>query len=171
MRRQGNEGCVCHCSCGLMLWMGWGRGGVRVVLLARLRRLSLPAGPLVPAASQPPSNPPTQRASLPACVNALSPASHIHLPSPPPHLPNAWLTADLVGETIPMHPVLRIKGTVVKGFGRGSKDLGVPTANVDADSLRGVLAEAVTGGRGRQRQRRRGMASCEWAMCTTTWLG
>jgi hypothetical protein len=44
-----------------------------------------------------------------------------------------------------MHPVLRIKGTVVKGFGRGSRELGIPTANVDANSLRGVLAEAVTG--------------------------
>lgn len=44
-----------------------------------------------------------------------------------------------------MHPVLRLKGTVVKGFGRGSKDLGIPTANLDAESLVGSLAEAVTG--------------------------
>jgi len=27
------------------------------------------------------------------------------------------------------------QGTVVKGFGRGSKELGVPTANLDSDSL------------------------------------
>ena len=44
-----------------------------------------------------------------------------------------------------MHPVLRIAGTVVKGFGRGSRDLGIPTANVNPESLRGALAEAVTG--------------------------
>jgi hypothetical protein len=27
------------------------------------------------------------------------------------------------------------QGTVVKGFGRGSKELGVPTANLDSESL------------------------------------
>lgn len=53
--------------------------------------------------------------------------------------------ADRVGETIPMNPVWRIKGPVVKGFGRGSKELGIPTANVDPTSLQGQLAEAVTG--------------------------
>ncbi len=36
---------------------------------------------------------------------------------------------------------------MVKGFGRGSRELGIPTANVDADSLRTALAEAVTGER------------------------
>lgn len=56
-----------------------------------------------------------------------------------------------------MHPVVRIKGTVVKGFGRGSKQLGIPTANVDPDSLRTVLAEAVTGWAGRMR-------CCTWAV-------
>lgn len=96
-----------------------------------------------------------------------------------------------------MHPVLHLRGTVVPGFGRGSRELGerlqcrvdkpaghpvcrwhgsrvaspvelcsllgrlsarllisidclppaagIPTANLDADSLRGTLAEAVTG--------------------------
>ncbi len=28
-----------------------------------------------------------------------------------------------------------MKGAVVKGFGRGSKELGIPTANLDADAL------------------------------------
>lgn len=28
-----------------------------------------------------------------------------------------------------------LRGTVVKGFGRGSKELGIPTANLDADAL------------------------------------
>eukprot|EP00878_Enallax_costatus_P022110 GHUV01023446.1.p1 GENE.GHUV01023446.1~~GHUV01023446.1.p1 ORF type:complete len:346 (+),score=74.28 GHUV01023446.1:1008-2045(+) len=52
---------------------------------------------------------------------------------------------DLVEGVIPMEPALKLKGTVVKGFGRGSKELGIPTANVDADSLRHTIAEAVTG--------------------------
>ena len=35
---------------------------------------------------------------------------------------------------------------MVTGFGRGSKQLGIPTANVDADSLRGaLLSEAISG--------------------------
>lgn len=52
---------------------------------------------------------------------------------------------DRISETIPLHPLIYIRGTVVKGFGRGSRELGIPTANVDADSLRTALAEAVTG--------------------------
>lgn len=34
---------------------------------------------------------------------------------------------------------------MVKGFGRGSKELGIPTANLDSASLQSALAEAVTG--------------------------
>eukprot|EP00879_Flechtneria_rotunda_P032963 GHRR01036464.1.p1 GENE.GHRR01036464.1~~GHRR01036464.1.p1 ORF type:complete len:200 (+),score=51.86 GHRR01036464.1:1088-1687(+) len=52
---------------------------------------------------------------------------------------------DLVEGVIPLEPVIKLKGTVVKGFGRGSKELGIPTANVDADTLRQSMAEAVTG--------------------------
>ena len=52
---------------------------------------------------------------------------------------------DRIKGTIPMHPVLRLAGTVVKGFGRGSRQLGIPTANLDPASLHGALAEAVTG--------------------------
>lgn len=52
---------------------------------------------------------------------------------------------DLIAETIPLDAVLRIRGEVVRGFGRGSKQLGIPTANVDAAALRSALAEAVTG--------------------------
>eukprot|EP00353_Schmidingerella_taraikaensis_P006718 CAMPEP_0185593756 /NCGR_PEP_ID=MMETSP0434-20130131/72531_1 /TAXON_ID=626734 ORGANISM="Favella taraikaensis, Strain Fe Narragansett Bay" /NCGR_SAMPLE_ID=MMETSP0434 /ASSEMBLY_ACC=CAM_ASM_000379 /LENGTH=186 /DNA_ID=CAMNT_0028220585 /DNA_START=541 /DNA_END=1099 /DNA_ORIENTATION=+ len=32
---------------------------------------------------------------------------------------------------VPIEPALVLEGTVVKGFGRGSKQLGVPTANVE----------------------------------------
>jgi riboflavin kinase len=91
--------------------------------------------------------------------------------------------SDVIASVIPVTPVFYIKGTVVKGFGRGSKvcvsqaggaarllsvlqqhrpscplsrlqqqtntrttqELGIPTANVDADALRSSLAEAVTG--------------------------
>jgi FAD synthase len=34
---------------------------------------------------------------------------------------------------------------VVRGVGRGSRELGIPTANLDPLSFREVLAEAVTG--------------------------
>ncbi|KAL3146054.1 hypothetical protein ABBQ38_015405 [Trebouxia sp. C0009 RCD-2024] len=52
---------------------------------------------------------------------------------------------DLIRGVIPLEPVWKLKGKVVKGFGRGSKELGIPTANLDAASLQGALAEAVTG--------------------------
>ena len=53
--------------------------------------------------------------------------------------------SDYIAGTIPLEPVWRISGKVVRGFGRGSSELGIPTANLDAVSLRGALAEAVTG--------------------------
>lgn len=34
-----------------------------------------------------------------------------------------------------LSPATLDQGTVVKGFGRGSKELGVPTANLDSESL------------------------------------
>lgn len=48
-------------------------------------------------------------------------------------------------EVTPLSPVWHISGTVVRGFGRGSKELGIPTANLDSASLKVSLAEAVTG--------------------------
>ncbi|KAJ2999621.1 riboflavin kinase [Globomyces sp. JEL0801] len=37
----------------------------------------------------------------------------------------------IVGPDVPTSPYpLRLKGTVTKGFGRGSKELGIPTANL-----------------------------------------
>lgn len=48
---------------------------------------------------------------------------------------------------IPIDRTIYLKGTVVKGFGRGSKDLGIPTANVDSAALHATLAQAVTGER------------------------
>jgi len=37
---------------------------------------------------------------------------------------------DVVGEVVPVVPPWRVRGTVVQGFGRGSKSLGIPTANL-----------------------------------------
>ena len=42
---------------------------------------------------------------------------------------------DLICGVTPMHPPWRLVGTVVKGFGRGSKELGIPTANLDSSAL------------------------------------
>ena len=41
----------------------------------------------------------------------------------------------ICGEVVPIQPAWRIRGTVVKGFGRGSRELGIPTANLDSEAL------------------------------------
>ena len=43
---------------------------------------------------------------------------------------------DLVCGTVPLLPPWELRGTVVKGFGRGSKVLGIPTANLDPAALK-----------------------------------
>jgi riboflavin kinase len=64
-------------------------------------------------------------------------------------VPSASLPKDVVAAggraAVPLDPPLRIRGKVVRGFGRGSRELGIPTANVDPDALVTELAEAVTG--------------------------
>jgi riboflavin kinase len=64
-------------------------------------------------------------------------------------VPSASLPKDVVAAggraAVPLDPPLRICGKVVRGFGRGSRELGIPTANVDPDALVTELAEAVTG--------------------------
>lgn len=42
---------------------------------------------------------------------------------------------DRVLDTLPLPAPLRFKGEVIRGFGRGSKVLGIPTANLDASKL------------------------------------
>lgn len=42
---------------------------------------------------------------------------------------------DLVHGVVPLHPVWKLRGKVVRGFGRGSKELGIPTANLDTVAL------------------------------------
>eukprot|EP00051_Salpingoeca_urceolata_P028034 m.484595 g.484595 ORF g.484595 m.484595 type:complete len:151 (+) comp23443_c0_seq1:195-647(+) len=41
--------------------------------------------------------------------------------------------------------IARLRGTVVKGFGRGSKELGIPTANLDEDTVATLPPEVVKG--------------------------
>ncbi len=54
---------------------------------------------------------------------------------------------DSISQCIPMSldGVWKISGHVVKGFGRGSKQLGIPTANVDALSVATCIPAGVTG--------------------------
>lgn len=64
------------------------------------------------------------------------------------HLPKfSDPVVDLYGNTgvIPLEAPLKIKGIVVAGFGRGSKELGIPTANIDSKSVKQAFAEMVTG--------------------------
>lgn len=42
---------------------------------------------------------------------------------------------DLVSGVVPLHPEWQLKGEVIKGFGRGSRELGIPTANLDTIAL------------------------------------
>jgi HAD superfamily hydrolase (TIGR01509 family) len=52
---------------------------------------------------------------------------------------------DLVAGTVPRQPPLRVVGEVVRGFGRGSKDLGIPTANLSSERLPDLLCAAANG--------------------------
>lgn len=46
---------------------------------------------------------------------------------------------DTVCGVVPLHPAWRLKGEVVRGFGRGSKELGIPTANIDTKALQVIV--------------------------------
>jgi len=57
-------------------------------------------------------------------------------PPPPPHqIPPGFA----------MPTPVALAGTVVKGFGRGSRDLAVPTANIDPAPLQGVVGKLPRG--------------------------
>ncbi len=53
---------------------------------------------------------------------------------------------DWVARALPLAPLMRLKGPVVHGFGRGSKLLGIPTANLDTDVLGPAIAHAACSG-------------------------
>jgi riboflavin kinase len=124
--------------------------GARVVVVPSLRdRGAYPSSPSVAA------DVPSLLAFDPRCLGLapfddLVPSSS--LPSPPPAAAAAddGAAAARPGPprprgAVPLDPPIRIAGSVVRGFGRGSRELGIPTANVDPDVLIAALAEAVTG--------------------------
>jgi hypothetical protein len=48
-----------------------------------------------------------------------------------------WIAHEtLLDPVLPLPEIVRVGGPVVKGFGRGSKVLGIPTANLDATPLK-----------------------------------
>jgi len=49
------------------------------------------------------------------------------------------------GRALRLDPLLRLEGTVVSGFGRGSAELGIPTANLDGEALARGLDGSVSG--------------------------
>ncbi|KAG2182349.1 hypothetical protein INT43_007279 [Umbelopsis isabellina] len=52
----------------------------------------------------------------------------------------------IVGPINPEHPFpVTLEGTVVKGYGRGSKELGIPTANLSEDATATICSELKTG--------------------------
>ncbi|KAF1805003.1 hypothetical protein V8B55DRAFT_1495263 [Mucor lusitanicus] len=48
-------------------------------------------------------------------------------------------------ETIEAPYPISVSGTVVKGFGRGSKELGIPTANMNEEALEKMFEDFTTG--------------------------
>ncbi|KAG9307804.1 hypothetical protein G9A89_023369 [Geosiphon pyriformis] len=58
----------------------------------------------------------------------------------------AELRPQIVGPDIPGPPYpIQMKGKVVKGFGRGSKELGIPTANLSEDAIDALCKGLATG--------------------------
>ncbi|CAI7896665.1 unnamed protein product, partial [Closterium sp. NIES-53] len=86
--------------------------------------------------------------SLPnKAARPLYSAAHQLLPSLLDFQPQHWGLppfSDWLHRSLPITPWY-IKGPVIKGFGRGSKVLGIPTANLPASSFTGHLAEHVCG--------------------------
>ncbi|KAL4885344.1 riboflavin kinase-domain-containing protein [Aspergillus karnatakaensis] len=56
---------------------------------------------------------------------------------PPPSTPRPSVSGPDAGPESPFP--IRLSGPVIKGFGRGSKELGIPTANIPVDGLEEVL--------------------------------
>ncbi|GJJ69599.1 riboflavin kinase [Entomortierella parvispora] len=54
--------------------------------------------------------------------------------------------AKIAGGPVPESPFpIKMSGTVIKGFGRGSKDLGIPTANLPEDAIEAQHEHMITG--------------------------
>lgn len=52
-------------------------------------------------------------------------------------------SADVVGEVVSSYLPIRMKSKVVRGFGRGSKELGIPTANLSREDCEGPAFESL----------------------------
>lgn len=59
----------------------------------------------------------------------------------PPPSPPLYAYADMRR----VDPVVKLAGKVVKGFGRGSRELGIPTANLEPEAL-GATVDSVPAG-------------------------
>ncbi|KAK9824264.1 hypothetical protein WJX72_009063 [[Myrmecia] bisecta] len=112
--------------------------GIAAATAAGMRVVAVPS--MVTKGLQQDDCPPAQEDAGAGCCSTLSSLFDFH-----PEVYGLPPFDDLVARTVPVSPVWRIRGTVVKGFGRGSRELRIPTANLDRESLQGVLAEAVTG--------------------------
>ncbi|KAK9767343.1 riboflavin kinase [Basidiobolus ranarum] len=52
----------------------------------------------------------------------------------------------IVGPEVPVEPFpFELQGEVVRGFGRGSKELGIPTANLPEEAVNSICSELETG--------------------------
>ncbi|KAJ4803249.1 Riboflavin kinase [Rhynchospora pubera] len=84
--------------------------------------------------------------SIPKQVDKLSSASEV-VNSLLDLQPEKWglpQFEDWIEGTLPIEPWY-IGGPVIKGFGRGSKVLGIPTANLSAESFSDILSEHTSG--------------------------
>lgn len=93
-----------------------------------------PAQPLAAADNQPADGP---------LHSSSQPVQPVLIPAPP--LPLLCLTAQQLASLTAMSTPHRLRGAVVEGFGRGSKLLGCPTANLDPASFRGLLTDVPRG--------------------------
>jgi riboflavin kinase / FMN hydrolase len=98
--------------------------GIQAALAAKMRVIAVPC-PL-PGGKKVDLNDFKGSSALLSCLYDLRPEMF----SLPPF-------EDFVGEIIPITPWYA-KGPVVKGFGRGSKSLGIPTANLDPSSWNAI---------------------------------
>ncbi|KAJ4777540.1 riboflavin kinase/FMN hydrolase [Rhynchospora pubera] len=81
--------------------------------------------------------------SIPKQVDKLSSASEV-VNSLLDLQPEKWGLPQFEDCTLPIEPWY-IGGPVIKGFGRGSKVLGIPTANLSAESFSDILSEHTSG--------------------------
>ena len=99
--------------------------------------------------------------------SALAPLPTAEAPSPAESYPTLHALA----------PCVPLRGSVVRGFGRGSKELGIPTANLDAERLGAVLESLPAGvyfgwaSVGASEEAHKMVMSIGWCVCTRAGCG